>query len=165
MTLTVRSVIVVLATVPVLAFGDAAPDPCSSREPQVVVVTKDHRLWLCEAGRPVASFHVALGRGGTEKRVQGDNKTPLGSYALGAPRLSSRFGNFIPVEYPTPEQRRLGFTGSDVGIHGPDRRFRWAGRLNTWFDWTAGCVALATDDEIQVVTSWVQNRKPNISIR
>ena len=52
-----------------------------------------------------------------------------------------------------------------MGIHGPDRRFRWAGRMNAWFDWTAGCVALATDEEVQAVAAWVQKRKPNVTIR
>jgi L,D-transpeptidase catalytic domain len=52
-----------------------------------------------------------------------------------------------------------------VGIHGPDRHFRWAGRLNTWFDWTAGCIALATDEEVQAVAAWIQQRGPNVTIR
>jgi murein L,D-transpeptidase YafK len=154
---------VVVAAVPGVALGN--PGPCSSSEPQVVVATNDHVLWLCENGRPTASYRVALGRGGTDKRVQGDNKTPLGIYPLGAPRPSARFGTFIPVEYPTPEQRRQGFTGTDVGIHGPDRRFRWAGRMNAWFDWTAGCIALATDEDLQSVAAWVQKRKSTVTIR
>ena len=141
------------------------PPPCSALEPEVVVATRDHALWLCESGRPVASYRVAIGRGGTGKRVQGDNKTPLGSYPLGDPRPSSRFGIFIPIAYPTPEQRIHGFTGADVGIHGPDRRFRWAGSLSTSVDWTAGCVALGTDDEAQAVASWVRKRSPSVTIR
>jgi murein L,D-transpeptidase YafK len=155
--------LLVVAAAPGVALGE--PVPCSSSGPQVVVTTNDHLLWLCDGARVVASYRVALGRGGTDKRVQGDNKTPLGSYPLGAPRPSSRFGTFIPVAYPTPEQHRQGFTGSDVGIHGPDRRFRWAGRMNAWFDWTAGCVALATDEDVQAVATWVQRRKPSVTIR
>lgn len=155
--------LVLFALAPRLALGE--PGPCSSSAPQVVVETKDHKLWLCDGGRPVASYRVSLGRGGTGKRAQGDNKTPLGTYPLGAPRGSSRFGTFVPVAYPTPEQRTQGYTGADVGIHGPDRRFRWARWVNAWFDWTAGCIALATDDEVDVVADWVQKRKPNVSIR
>jgi murein L,D-transpeptidase YafK len=151
------------AAAPGVAAGESLA--CSSSEPQVVVTTKDHRLWLCDQGRPVASYRVALGRGGTDKRAQGDGKTPLGSYALGDPRPSSRFGTFIPVAYPTADQRRRGFTGTAVGVHGPDRRFRWAGRMNAWIDWTAGCIALATDDEMQAVATWVRERKASVTIR
>ena len=118
-----------------------------------------------ETGRPVAEYRVALGRGGTGKHVQGDEKTPLGTYALGAPRPSSRFGTFIPVAYPTPEQQLQGFTGGDVGIHGPDRRFRWVGRATAWFDWTAGCIALGTDEEVLAVAAWMRGRAATISIR
>jgi murein L,D-transpeptidase YafK len=143
----------------------ADPVPCSSPGAEVVVTTKSHRLWLCDGAQAIASYRVALGRGGADKRVQGDNKTPLGTYALGAPRPSSRFGTFIPVAYPTPEQRARGFTGADVGIHGPDRRFRWMGPANAWFDWTAGCIALATDDEVQAIVGWVRQRNPNVTIR
>jgi murein L,D-transpeptidase YafK len=164
MSLRLALTVSLLAAVAPLASGSATA-PCSSPEPQVIVATKDHKLWLCDGGRPVTSYRISLGRGGTDKRVQGDNKTPLGTYPLGAPRPSSRFGTFIPVAYPTPEQQRQGLTGSDVGIHGPDRRFRWAGRMNAWFDWTAGCVALATDEEVQAVAAWVQKRKPNVTIR
>jgi hypothetical protein len=154
----------VLGFLPGPAFG-IDPAPCSSPSAEIVVATDAHKLWLCESGRPVASYPVALGRGGTDKRVRGDNKTPLGTYALGSPGPSSRFGTFIPVAYPTAEQRLKGFTGSDVGIHGPDRRFRWAGRMNNWFDWTAGCVALATDDDVQAVAAWVRKVKPTVTIR
>jgi murein L,D-transpeptidase YafK len=160
--------IAVILAAPALAV-DSPPGEdvtrCPRRGPHVLVVTKDHELLLCERGREVASYRVALGRAGTGKRAQGDDKTPLGSYTLGAPRPSPRFGTFIPIAYPTREQRLRGFTGTAVGIHGPARRFRWAGRLNAWADWTAGCVALATDDEVEAIAAWVQKLKPAITIR
>jgi len=145
--------------------GGPAVNPCTSPEPQVVVIAKDHHLWLCDQGHAVAHYDVALGRSGTGKRAAGDRKTPLGTYPLGKARLSSRFGTFIPVAYPTASQRLQGFSGADVGIHGPDRRLRWAGRANTWFDWTAGCIALGTDENVRAVAWWVQTRNPGIVIR
>lgn len=158
--------VTVIAATPALArtARERVP-PCARRDAHVLIVTKDHRLSLCEGGREVASYRVALGRAGTGKRVRGDHKTPLGDYALGAPRPSSRFGTFIPIAYPTREQRLRGFTGSAVGIHGPARRFRWAGRLSAWLDWTAGCVALGTDDEVEAIAAWVRARKPAVAIR
>ncbi len=62
---------------------------------------------------------VSLGRGGLEKSVQGDRKTPMGTYSIGAPRPSKRFFIFIPIGYPSEKQRVNGFTGGDVGVHGP----------------------------------------------
>jgi murein L,D-transpeptidase YafK len=74
---------------------------------------------------------------------------------------SERFGTFVPISYPTAEQRRRGFTGSDIGIHGPDRRFRRLGRLTTWADWTAGCIAVGSDDEIDEIALWVEQHEPS----
>jgi len=144
--------------------SEAAPS-CPTAGALVVVSTGDHRLTLCDAGRMIASYRVALGRGGTKKRARGDDRTPLGAYAVGEPRASTRFGMFIPIAYPTAEQRQQGYTGSEIGIHGPDRRLRWMGRANTWLDWTAGCVALSSDADVNAVASFVQRSRPSIVIR
>ena len=78
-------------------------------------------MWLCQENKPVGEYKVALGKGGINKIKQGDNKTPLGEYTLGIPRPSSRFGTFIPIGYPTQEQISKGYTGGDIGVHGPYR--------------------------------------------
>ena len=138
---------------------DSAPaEPCAERPTSIEVRTTDRTLTLCERGAPVARFAIALGVGGIGKRRRGDNKTPLGTYALGSPRRSQDFGTFIPVGYPTAAQARAGFTGSAVGIHGPARPFVHAGRLNTMTDWTAGCIAVGSDEEIERVAAWLRQR-------
>jgi murein L,D-transpeptidase YafK len=157
----------VLLAVLVLAGGSPrlAAAACGSPRSEIVVLARDHSLWLCEKGRSIARFRVALGSGGIGKRSRGDRKTPLGSYALGEPRPSTRFGTFIPMDYPTAEQRFQGFTGTDLGIHGPDRRLRRAGRANTRVDWTAGCIALSSDEEVRRVASWAKEKSATLVIR
>jgi hypothetical protein len=146
------------------AAGRARPR-CGGEGPAIVVDTRASRLGLCEAGRLVKDYAVAVGRGGTGKSDEGDGKTPLGRYPLGAPRPSKKFGVFIPIGYPTDEQRKHGARGGDVGIHGPKRGFAWAGRMNTWFNWTRGCIAVASDLEIRAIAAWVkQNRAAVIRI-
>jgi hypothetical protein len=147
------------------AVADPSSAACAAEGDVVVVETRAHELWLCSRHRALASFKVALGRGGVGKAREGDGRTPLGSYALGAPRPSARFGTFIPVGYPTSEQRARGLTGKDVGIHGPERRAAWLGSLSTWFDWTAGCVATGTDDELAVIAAFVRERNPRVVVR
>jgi murein L,D-transpeptidase YafK len=122
----------------------------------LLIDTSSHELALCEGGVAAKAFAVALGRGGTGKTRTGDDKTPLGMYALSLPRASSRFGIFIPVGYPTKEQAMQGLTGADVGVHGPDRHFAWLGGANLWVDWTSGCVALGSEEAIQTVAAWVK---------
>jgi hypothetical protein len=133
---------------------------CRAGETAVVVDTTAHRLYLCAGGAADRSFPVALGANGVDKRRTGDNRTPLGVYALGTPRASASFHRFVPVAYPTPAQALAGFTGSAIGIHGPPRGLEDAARLRALVatDWTAGCIAVATDDDIEAIAHWVDDR-------
>jgi murein L,D-transpeptidase YafK len=128
----------------------------------VVIHLSERTLHLCEAGLPAGKYRVAIGKGGAGKRSEGDSKTPIGEYALGAPRASSSFGIFIPISYPTASQRRDGCTGSAIGIHGPSRTFAWAGWMNTAADWTEGCIAVASDEAINEIAAWVQYKDPTV---
>lgn len=103
---------------------------------------------------------MALGSGGVDKRRTGDNKTPLGAYELGAPRASHDFHLFVPVAYPTAAQARLGYTGSAIGIHGPPRSFARVLALVPvpLPDWTAGCIAVRTDAEMDRIAAWLRAR-------
>jgi L,D-peptidoglycan transpeptidase YkuD (ErfK/YbiS/YcfS/YnhG family) len=150
----VLSLWLVLGSLP--ACAGAAPR-CPPRGSQVVVDTRAGTLRLCAGGASEGSWSVAIGRGGVGKRRAGDGKTPLGRYTLGAPRPSaSGYHRFIPIQYPTAAQRRAGYTGSAVGLHGPTRGTAWLGRANSWANWTQGCVALPTDGAIDAVASWLK---------
>lgn len=136
------------------AYARATPDCGATAGALVLVDTASHRLALCQAGHPVETFSVRIGSHGAGKTREGDEKTPLGQHPLGEPTPSRDFHVFIPIGYPTPEQRRAGLTGSAVGIHGPHRRVRWLGPLVNLFDTTDGCVGVATDEEIDRVAAW-----------
>jgi hypothetical protein len=144
---------------PTAARAATTPADCRAGETAVLVDTSRHLLHLCERGAMKRSFTVSLGTNGVGKRRMGDNRTPLGEYPLGPPRDSRWFHTFVPVAYPTPEQARMGFTGSAIGIHGPPRGA--GGGLATLAmlvvdDWTAGCIAVATDAEIQAIAGWIR---------
>lgn len=134
--------------------------PCPGNEPTVVVDAARRTLLLCGAnGKVEGRYRVSLGRKGLGKREEGDGKTPLGIYRLGKPRPSnSGFYTFIPVAYPTPEQRKAGYTGGAIGVHGPPEDWpefvvQAGARLG---DWTLGCIAVATVKEIQTIAEWVR---------
>lgn len=129
---------------------------CEGEARTLVVDAERRTMTVCEDGRPVDVHGVRLGRAGTGKTREGDQRTPSGRYALGTPVASRDFGTFIPIAYPTPAQMRAGYTGSAVGVHGPGRRVVWLGRLVNVFDTTDGCVGLATDGEMRQVASWVR---------
>jgi murein L,D-transpeptidase YafK len=155
----VRVIVVILLVS--CASLHASPLKCPNDVAAIVVDTESHRMGLCEAGLPVRELPVAIGGGGVDKQREGDRKTPLGSYPLAAPRDSSKFHRFIEVGYPTREQRAEGRTGGDVGIHGPSRKHPWLGKVRNWFDWTDGCIAVASDEAIDQVVSWMTQKHPS----
>jgi L,D-transpeptidase catalytic domain len=129
---------------------------CEGSDERIVVDLQKHVLALCDKSVTVESFAVRLGRGGVGKTREGDGKTPVGTYSLGAPRPSNRFGTFIPIDFPTEAQKKIGYTGSAVGVHGPPRWVKWLGSLVNSFDLSDGCVGLARDSEIETIASWVR---------
>ncbi|MBF0175929.1 MAG: L,D-transpeptidase family protein [Magnetococcales bacterium] len=131
---------------------------CPRERSIVQVDTLAYRLRLCHAGREEGSFRVALGRGGLNKRVEGDARTPLGRYYLGLGRPSDYFHTFIPVGYPTPEQKRQGYSGGAIGIHGPHQdpdRYKDTVRLSNW---TLGCIAVPSREDIEKIAAWVKDK-------
>jgi L,D-peptidoglycan transpeptidase YkuD (ErfK/YbiS/YcfS/YnhG family) len=139
----------------------SAAATCAPRETAVVIDTRAHRMHHCDAGPVAGTFTVALGSRGVGKQREGDHRTPLGLYGLGPPRASKGFHIFVPVGYPTAAQARMGFTGGAIGIHGPPRGYETLAELAMLVaqDWTAGCIAVATDAEIEAVAAWVRARE------
>lgn len=131
-------------------------DLCRDQGTSLVADTVSQVLFLCKDGRSIKDYDLALGWHGTGKRKEGDEKTPLGIYTLANPRRSNEgFHKFVGIGYPTPLQRKNGYTGSAVGIHGPSRWARCLGFLNAAFDWTNGCLAVASDSQIDEVANFV----------
>lgn len=115
-----------------------------------------HVLHICKQGTVIKTFKVALGYKGMGKKKAGDNKTPIGLYGLAYPRKSSQFGVFIPILYPTSVQSAAGYTGRDVGIHGPAQSpllFNW---LNNLPSSTRGCIAVGRNTHIEYVAKWIK---------
>jgi murein L,D-transpeptidase YafK len=144
-------------------YAALSAHPCLAAETAVVVQVMERALVLCTAGRAVGHYRVALGVAGVGKRRTGDNKTPLGPYPLGRPRPSRSYDTFIPVGYPSAAQRRLGLSGNAIGIHGPPRG---SGGAAIAGDWTAGCIAVGSDEEIRAIASFVRrNRVTSVRIQ
>lgn len=141
------------------------PTPCPEQGDVIAVLSSKRELWLCQGGSAVAMFRVALGRGGLDKHREGDGRTPSGTYAVGAPRPSTLYGTFIPIEYPTPEQIAQGFTGSRIGIHGPPRGMSEPEYPLTSVDWTRGCIATGLDDHIELIAEFVRQLQPVLVIQ
>lgn len=125
----------------------------------VVVDTKRARLYVYEndAGKPrfVADYYISHGKAGTDKMVEGDNRTPLGVYEVTSfidkAKLPDLYGSgAFPINYPNEWDQRLGRTGHGIWLHGTPSDTYSRPPLSS-----EGCVTLANQDFNQLA-SFVQ---------
>jgi hypothetical protein len=88
------------------------------------------RVYLFENqfGTPqlVDSYYMSIGKGGIDKQIEGDNKTPLGVYRitsyLSDESLPELYGaGAYPINYPNSWDRLQGKTGHGIWLHGVPR--------------------------------------------
>jgi murein L,D-transpeptidase YafK len=151
-----------LLIIPLLLIANTLPAPtaelapCKGLATALIIDTSSHTMWMCQESDVIAQFRVAIGQHGVEKRDKGDKKTPKGEFNLGMPRPSTKFRLFIPVGYPNAEQSSKGYSGGNIGVHGPHRDSLWLGKDSVNVDWTHGCIAVGTDEDILRVAQWVK---------
>ncbi|QTN29272.1 L,D-transpeptidase family protein [Rhodoferax sp. AJA081-3] len=94
----------------------------------------------------IADYYISVGKAGTAKAVEGDQRTPLGVYYitsnLDPKSLKDFYGSgALPINYPNMLDNKRGKTGSGIWLHGtPPNQFSRAPQA------TDGCVVLANPD-------------------
>ncbi len=116
----------------------------------IVIDTQKARLYLYQNdnGRPrfVADYYVSHGKLGSDKRSEGDKKTPTGVYhvtdSLPAKKLGDLYGTgAFPINYPNEWDRRKGRKGHGIWLHGtPSDTFSRPPKASD------GCVVLSNTD-------------------
>ena len=116
----------------------------------IVIDTQKARLYLYQNdnGRPrfVADYYVSHGKLGSDKRSEGDKKTPTGVYhvtdSLPAKKLGDLYGTgAFPINDPNEWDRRQGRKGHGIWLHGtPSDTFSRPPKASD------GCVVLSNTD-------------------
>jgi murein L,D-transpeptidase YafK len=123
---------------------------------KILIVKSAHTMTLLSGGKMLKTYKVALGGVPVgPKRVEGDHKTPEGSYVIDAKNAHSRFHLSLHISYPsaadTETARKLGSRpGGAIMIHGLASSFAYLGALHRQTDWTDGCIAV-TNAEIEEI--------------
>jgi len=122
----------------------------ASQKYALIVDTSRATLFVYENvnGEPryVTDFYVTIGKLGTEKISEGDQRTPIGVYFvkgdLPKSQLSDMYGNgAYPLSYPNEWDRRNNRSGSGIWLHGtPSDTYSRPPRASN------GCVVLANED-------------------
>jgi murein L,D-transpeptidase YafK len=96
--------------------------------------------------RLVADYYTTLGKRGTDKLREGDQKTPIGVYhvtsSIPGSKLPDLYGwGAFPIDYPNAWDRRSAKTGHGIWLHGvPAENYARAPLASD------GCIALANDE-------------------
>lgn len=119
----------------------------------IVVDTQKSRLYLYKndtdaGGRPrfVADYYITHGKLGSDKRREGDKKTPIGVYHVTSSLPTQRLGDFygsgaFPINYPNEWDKRQGRNGHGIWLHGtPSNTYSRPPKASD------GCVVLANMD-------------------
>jgi murein L,D-transpeptidase YafK len=141
-------------TYPVAPKSTPAASVRAAKVDRVVVNKEARELKLIRKGQVIRTYPVALGPNPTgHKIMEGDGRTPEGSYVLDWRNPNSRFYRSIHVSYPDQTDRllatQLGVSpGGMIMIHGEPDYLSFAGQASE--DWTEGCIAVSNGamDEI-----------------
>jgi len=117
------------------------------------------RLYLFENvnGEPrlVRDYYMTIGKNGTDKRAEGDKKTPVGVYLvteqLSRKKLTDFYGaGAFPLNYPNDWDQAQGRGGHGIWLHGvPSDTYSRPPRSSD------GCVVVANPD-LKELSRWVQ---------
>lgn len=113
------------------------------------------RLYLFE-NKPggmvlLADYYISVGKLGVEKKVEGDQRTPLGVYfitsLLDPKNLKDFYGSgALPINYPNVLDLKRGKTGGGIWLHGtPPGQFARAPQASD------GCVVLSNPDLVSII--------------
>ena len=150
MTIWTRLLLIVIAAA--MLSGCAGKFP-KYRGPDVTSIQDhkaDRRMNLLHNDRVLEAYDVALGFAPLgDKKVEGDGKTPEGSYVIDRRNPQSEYYLSVGISYPNNLDREeaalLGKPpGGDIFIHG------WTSKTIRQRDWTAGCIAVKNKEMRQI---------------
>lgn len=119
----------------------------------------ERKMYLLHNGKLLRSYDVALGFAPTgDKKVEGDGRTPEGTYRISHKNPNSQYHLSLGISYPNAadiaEAKALGHPpGGDIFIHGAPNR------PVSRRDWTAGCIAVS-DKEMERIYAMIRPGTP-----
>lgn len=124
----------------------------------LLIDKSNYRLYLYEDTRLLRSYKVVFGSDDLgDKRMQGDKKTPEGTFHIIGKRYHNKWSRFLLLDYPTQSsvqkfnrlkaQGRIPASaqiGGDIGIHGVRPGVQPA--IDMRVNWTDGCIGMKNAD-------------------
>ncbi len=123
----------------------------------IIVDKSDFELSVYDAEGWLISYPIVLGNNDQgDKMIQGDRKTPEGTFTITSKRVHNKWCRYMGLDYPTAvdvekfnRRKQMGQIpayakiGGDIGIHGTWPREDFA--VDQFQNWTLGCISLKNE--------------------
>lgn len=130
----------------------------------IIVDKSDYELSVYDDKGWYATYPVVFGNNSLEdKKMEGDNNTPEGSFKITRKKNHEKWQRFMAIDYPTKEswdkfnQRKKNgeipanaSIGGAIGIHGTWEHEDFV--VDKYKNWTMGCVSMKKSDILEVYT-------------
>lgn len=128
----------------------------------IIIDKSDYELSVYDDKGWYATYPVVFGNNSLEdKKMEGDNNTPEGSFKITSKRVHEKWQRFMAIDYPTKEswqkfnQRKLrgeipanASIGGSIGIHGTWDHEDFV--VDRFKNWTMGCISMKKEDVLEV---------------
>ena len=128
----------------------------------IVIDKTDYELSVYDAKGWYATYPVVFGSNNLDdKKMEGDKKTPEGSFRIISKRVHDKWYRFMQIDYPTREswdkfnaRKKRGeipsnaSIGGAIGIHGTWPREDYI--IDKYKNWTLGCISMKKDHVLEV---------------
>ena len=128
----------------------------------IVIDKSDYELSVFDEKGWYATYPVVFGNNSLDdKKMEGDKKTPEGTFKIISKRVHEKWYRFMAIDYPTKEswekfnaRKKRGeipasaSIGGAIGIHGtwPQEDFI----IDKYKNWTLGCISMKKDHVLEV---------------
>lgn len=128
----------------------------------VIIDKSDYELQVYDAQGWLITYPVVFGNDDQgDKMMQGDRKTPEGTFTIINKKIHNKWSRYMGLDYPTQEsidlfnrRKALGQIpagakiGGDIGIHGTWPREDFA--IDQYQNWTLGCISMKNEHVAQL---------------
>ena len=145
-------IIILIGCVFVFPFSLVAKKSENPRADRIVIEKEARRMTLYHGKDTLKVYSVSLGKDPIgAKQKQGDHKTPEGHYVIDWRNPNSAYHRSLHISYPSSSDsenaKARGVTpGGYIMIHGLPNGMPDLGPLQSFADWTDGCVAVSNSE-------------------
>lgn len=128
----------------------------------IIIDKSDYELSVYDQQGWYATYPVVFGNNSLDdKKMEGDKKTPEGSFKITSKRVHEKWYRFLAIDYPTKEswerfkaRKKRGeipasaSIGGAIGIHGTWPHEDYI--IDKYKNWTLGCVSMKKDHVLEI---------------